>query len=146
MVVVAILVIALFLFRIAGALGVPALASWVVAMRYALAVMFAATGAAHFNRTRHELARMVPQAFSNPMAIVYFTGVCEFAGAIGILIPRFRSAAGICLVVLLAALLPANIKAAREGLTILGKPATSLWLRIPMQIVFIGLVWGSTRT
>jgi uncharacterized membrane protein len=89
---------------------------------------------------------MVPQAFSNPMAIVYFTGVCEFAGAIGILIPRFRSAAGICLVVLLAAMLPANIKAAREGLTILGKPATALWLRIPMQIVFIGLVWGSTRT
>jgi uncharacterized membrane protein len=145
MVVVAILLMSLLLFRAAGALGVAVLASWVAATRYALAVMFVATGIGHFNHTRSELERMVPQAFPNPMAIVYFTGICEFAGAMGIVIPRFRNVAGICLIVLLIAMLPANIKAAQAGLTILGKPATELWLRIPMQIVFIGLVWWSTR-
>jgi uncharacterized membrane protein len=143
MVVVAILLMSLLLFRAAGALGVAALASWVSATRYALAVMFFATGLGHFNHTRFEL--MVPQVFPNPMAIVYFTGICEFAGAMGIVIPRFRNVAGIWLIVLLIAMLPANIKAAQAGLTILGKPATELWLRIPMQIVFIGLVWWSTR-
>jgi uncharacterized membrane protein len=145
MVVVAILLISLLLFRAAGALGVAALTSWVASTRYALAVMFVMTGVAHFNRTRHELARMVPHVFPSPMAIVYFTGVCELAGAIGILIPRFRNVAGICLILLLIAMLPANIKAAQQGLTILGKPATQLWLRIPMQILFIGLLWWSTR-
>jgi len=145
MIVVAVLVVSLLLFRAAGALGVPALASWVAATRCALAMMFVTTGIGHFNHTRFELERIVPQVFPNRMAMVYFTGICEFAGALGMLIPRFRNIAGICLIVLLVAMLPANIKAAQEGLQILGRPATPLLFRIPLQIVFIGLVWWSTR-
>jgi uncharacterized membrane protein len=83
--------------------------------------------------------------FPNRLAMVYFPGVCEFAGAIGMLIPRYRNIAGICLIVLLVAMLPANIKAAQGGLQILGRPATPLLIRIPLQIIFIGLVWWSTR-
>jgi uncharacterized membrane protein len=145
MIVIAVLVISLLLFRTAGALGVTALASWVASTRWALAMMFVTTGIGHFNHTRFEMERMVPEVFPNRMAMVYFTGICEFAGAIGILVPRFRSVAGICLIVLLVAMLPANIKAAQEGLQILGRPATPLLIRIPMQIVFIGLVWWSTQ-
>jgi len=145
MIVVAVLVISLLLFRAAGALGVAALASWVAATRYALAMMFITTGIGHFNQTRFELENIVPQVFPNRMALVYFTGICEFAGAIGMLIPRFRNIAGICLIVLLIAMLPANIKAAQESLQILGRPATPLSIRIPLQIVFIGLIWWSTR-
>jgi len=146
MIVVAVLVISLLLFRAAGALGVAALASWVAATRYALATMFITTGTGHFNHTRFELERMVPQVFPHRMAIVYFTGICEFAGAVGIVIPQFRNLAGICLIVLLIVMLPANIKAAQEGLQILGRPATPLLIRVPLQIVFIGLIWWSTLT
>jgi uncharacterized membrane protein len=145
MIVVAVLVISLLLFRAAGALGVAALASWVASTRWALAMMFITTGIGHFNHTRFELENIVPQMFPNRLAMVYFTGVCEFAGAIGILIPRYRNIAGICLIVLLVAMLPANIKAAQGGLQILGRPATPLLIRIPLQIIFIGLVWWSTR-
>jgi uncharacterized membrane protein len=145
MIVLIVLVISLLVFRAAGALGVGPLNSWPAATRWALVVMFALTASAHFNRMRHELAAMVPKALGNGMAWVYFTGVCEIVGAIGILLPRFRIAAGLCLIALLVAMFPANVKAARERLHLAGKPATALRLRLPMQMVFIGLLWWATR-
>lgn len=145
MLVVLVLVISLLIFRALGALGVSAFATWIASTLHALAVMFLFTSTAHFNKMRHDLARMMPNVFSNPMAMVYFTGVCEILGAIGILIPRTRSFAGLCLVIFLLAILPANIKAARENLTFGGRPATALWLRIPMQILFLVLISWSTQ-
>jgi len=55
-------------------------------------------------------------------------------------------AAGICLIALLIVLFPANVNAAMKGTTLAGKPATPLWLRAPMQVLFIGLLWWSTRS
>ncbi|MFY9803213.1 MAG: DoxX family protein [Candidatus Acidiferrales bacterium] len=144
MIVVVVLFGSLLLFRVAGALGVTALASWVAATRWALAAMFLFTGIAHFTRARHGMARMVPRVCGNAMAMVYCTGVCEIAGAIGILIPRTRAAAGVCVILLLVAMFPANVKAAREKLHVAGRPATPLVPRTAMQIVFIWLVWWST--
>jgi uncharacterized membrane protein len=144
MIVIIVLFASLLLFRAVGAFGVTALASWVVCTRLALAVMFPFTGVAHFTRARHGMARMVPHVFGNAMAMVYFTGVCEIAGAIGTLIPRTRTLAGVCLILLLIAIFPANVKAAREKMNVAGRPATPLVPRTVMQIVFIGLVWWST--
>jgi uncharacterized membrane protein len=76
---------------------------------------------------------------------VYITGVCEFLGAAGLLIPRFRSPAGICLILLLIGMFTANTNAALKRVTLGGKPVTPLWLRAPMQIVFIGLIWWASR-
>ena len=76
---------------------------------------------------------------------MYFTGICEIAGAIGLLIPELRSAAGICLIIFFIAVLPANIHAAKTGAGLRGKPATALWLRIPMQVLFIVLAWWVSR-
>jgi uncharacterized membrane protein len=70
---------------------------------------------------------------------------CELAGAIGLVIPETRRAAGIALILFFIAVLPANIHAARAGVTLRGRPATPLWLRVPMQILFIFLAWWSTR-
>ena len=86
-------------------------------------------GVAHFNKIRHDLARMVPSSFPQPMLIVHITGVCEFLGAAGLLIPRFRSLAGICLTLLLIGMFAANVNAALKGMTLAGKPVTPLWLR-----------------
>jgi uncharacterized membrane protein len=47
-------------------------------------------------------------------------------------------------VLLLVAVFPANVNAALDGITLNGEPPTSLWLRTPMQILFIGMVlWTS---
>jgi uncharacterized membrane protein len=46
------------------------------------------------------------------------------------------------LIVLLAAMLPANISAARRGVLLRGRPTTSLWLRVPMQLLLIAWAWA----
>lgn len=140
-----VLFISLFFFRALGALGVSLFDTWIASTRYALAAMFLFTSAAHFNKIRHDLVRMMPSFFSNPMHLVYFTGVCEILGATGILLPQTRSLAGFFLLVFLLAILPANIKAARENVIIAGKPATALWLRIPVQFFFLALLAWSTQ-
>ena len=133
------------LFRGAGALGVTRMNTWQHSLIYALSLMFAFTGVAHFNKIKYELEKMVPAIFPKPMLMVYLTGVFELLGAAGILLPRFRSVAGFCLILLLLAMFPANVKAARDKLLVAGKPATELWLRTPMQVVFIALIWWATQ-
>lgn len=132
------------IFRGIGALGVGALATWRHSAVYALAVMFVFTGIAHFNKMKHDLARMIPSAFPKPLLLIYITGVLEFLGAAGLLLPQFRRLAGICLAIMLVGLFVANVNAALKGVTLRGKPATSLWLRTPMQIFFIALLLWST--
>jgi uncharacterized membrane protein len=136
----------LLLFRALGAFGVERLRSWKEATRYALAVMFAFTAASHFTSMRHDLVRMVPKSVPYPEAVVAFTGVCELLGAIGLLIPRVQRFAGIALIVFLLAVFPANIRAAREALTVGGRLATPLVGRLPMQILFIILIAWVTQT
>jgi uncharacterized membrane protein len=145
MAVVAVLVASLLIARVVGALGAPALDSWPAATRVGLAVMFTFTALAHFNRMRGDLVRMVPPALPFPHHLVTFTGLCEILGAIGILVPTMRRLAGVCLVLLLVALFPANLSAARRGLSLAGKPVTPIWLRLPIQIVFIALTWWATQ-
>jgi uncharacterized membrane protein len=144
MAVLVILLVSWLLFRAVGALGVTALATWQDSARYALVVMLLLTGVAHFNKMKYDLTRMVPRMFPQPLLIIYITGLLEFLGAAGLLLPKFRHTAGICLIALLIAMFPANVKAAREKLPLHGKPATALWLRLPMQLFFMRLLWWSS--
>jgi len=141
MVILIVLAVGTLLARVAGTLGVIFFDSWPAAVRGGLAIMLCFTASAHFNSMRYDLARMVPRAVPRPMAVIYFTGVCEILGGIGLLIPATRFAAAIALIVMFGALLPANIRAAQEGMTLRGKPVTPLIWRIPMQALFIALTW-----
>jgi uncharacterized membrane protein len=141
MAVLIVLGVALVLARIAGALGIKPLDSWPAAIRVGLAAMLLFTSVAHFNSLRHDLARMIPPGVPSPMGMVYFTGLCEIAGAIGLLVPRTRRAAAVALIVFFLAILPANIHAARAGLSLAGNPVTPLVVRIPVQVLFIALTW-----
>lgn len=131
-------------FRGIGAVGYHAFATWHDAARYALATMFTFTGISHFTKLKDDMVRMMPAKIPNPLLVVYITGVLELAGALGILLPQTRLLAGICLVLFLLAVFPANIKAAKEQVSINRRPATPLWLRAPMQLLFIGLLWWTT--
>jgi uncharacterized membrane protein len=146
MFVLIVLLVSWVAFRALGAAGVQAFSSWQVSARYALAVMFIFTATAHFNKMKYDLARMIPPYFPHPLLIVYLTGVLELAGAAGLLLAQFRRLAGICLIALLVGMFVANINAAQKGVTLRGKPATPLWLRAPMQVFFIALLWWSTRS
>ncbi len=103
------------------------------------------TGISHFTFMKEDFVRMMPPSIPWPRGIVYFTGLCEIAGAVGLLIPELRHAASYALIAFFIAVLPANIHAARAGVTLRGKPVTSLWLRIPMQVLFIVIAFWSAR-
>ncbi len=136
-----VLALSIVALRGAGWLGVRRLASWREAGRYALAVMFVFTGVSHFTEMKHDFAAMIPSPLPNDLWVIYLTGAFEIVGAIGILMPRTRGLAGICLVLLLIAMFPANVHAALNDIRLDGRPPTTLWLRTPMQLLYIGMVW-----
>jgi uncharacterized membrane protein len=130
--------------RLIGATGrAPAAATTVGALRFALAIMFLFTGAAHFlPNTRPDLIRMVPPGLPFPEHLVTLTGILELAGAIGLLIPSLTSLAAYCLAALLVAMFPANAYAAIAGVELGGRPASPLIWRLPLQLFWIGaLLW-----
>jgi uncharacterized membrane protein len=145
LVVLLILIVACTIFRGLGFAGVSAFATWQASARDALSLMLVFTGVSHFTSMKEDLMRMMPASIPWPHALVYFTGICEIAGSIGLLVPEFRRAAAYALVVFFLAVLPANIHAARAGITLRGKPATGLWLRVPMQALFIAIALWSAR-
>lgn len=116
---------------------------WSVSLRIALAAMFTLTAWAHFGSMRADIVRMVPPAFPEPELIVTVTGVLELLGAIGLLVPRTSQLAAWLLAVLVAAMFPANVYAALEGITLSGRPPTPLVLRTILQLVFIGALIAS---
>jgi uncharacterized membrane protein len=132
-----ILVISLPLLKVIGAAGVGLFSSWTCCLRGGLALMFLFTASAHWGKRRGDLIAMVPRVFPRPDLMVSSTGVFEIFGAVGLLIPAIAPAAAACLAMLLIALFPANIRAARESLTIGGRPATALPLRALLQLVFV---------
>ena len=138
------LLVVLLVLRGLGVLGVTAVDSWPTAVRLALAVMFVFTSLSHFTDTRDALIQMVPDALPFPGLLVTLTGLTEIVGAIGLLLPAFAPAAGLGLAVLLVAMVPANVVAARENIEINGKPTTPLWFRFLIQLFFIALLLWAT--
>lgn len=138
-----VMIVGWLVFRLLGAVGaLSAGGSWSGALRYALAAMFIFTAASHFApRTRPDLVRMVPPVFPRPDFLVTMTGILEFLGAVGLLLPPFVPLAALALSVLLIAMFPANIYAAQQAFTIAGRPATPLALRFPLQLFWIGALW-----
>jgi len=125
------------LFALAGLAGVAAFRDLGFILRAALGVMFLFTASAHWGKRRPDLIRMVPPPLPRPDRLVTFTGVLEILGAIGLFVPITARAACICLVLLLVASFPANIHAARKGLTIDGRRVPSVPVRALIQLVFI---------
>ena len=139
-----ILVGAFILLRGIGWLGVKPLKYWRTSGRYALVIMFFFTGATHFTGLKYDYAAMIPAPLPNDLWVIYLTGIFEIAGAMGLLIPQTRRIAAIALILLLFAMLPANISAAIQEVPFQGRAATPLWIRLPMQLFFIWMIWWST--
>ncbi|MFQ6326885.1 DoxX family membrane protein [Nocardia sp. CWNU-33] len=124
--------------RLVGLAGVHMLDGWQPALRIGLALMFALTGSAHFSAKMHrDMVEMVPPAMPNPELLVIVTGVLELAGAVGLLLPMTARLAAACLALLVLAMFPANVSAARRNLQLGGKPVTPLVPRTIEQIVFV---------
>jgi uncharacterized membrane protein len=124
----------------------PGLRSARSRLRIALAAMFVLTGSMHFTATESFL-QMIPDFLPARREAVFLSGLAELAGAIGLLVPRLRRAAGLGLAAMLVAVFPANVNVAVNNLqidSITGDPLLQ-WLRLLLQPVLICLVlWAST--
>jgi uncharacterized membrane protein len=132
------------LLRGLGALGVKRFSSSREAGRGALVIMFLFTGFSHFSSLKHDFAAMIPAPLPNDLWVIYATGFFEIVGAVGLLVPRTRRLAGVCLMLLLVALFPANVNAIINGIPLGGNAPTPLWFRAPMQLLYIGMVWWTS--
>ncbi|MEU3600252.1 DoxX family protein [Streptomyces sp. NPDC006798] len=130
--------------RLAGLAGVDALDNWQASLRVGLALMFLLTAFAHFQpRLRADLIGMVPPSLPRPDLLVTVTGLLEFAGAIGLLIPATAPWAALCLALLMIAMFPANVSAARRQVA-QGDP---IGPRTALQILFIAAaILAAVRT
>ena len=109
-----------------------------------IALIFVVSGVSHFV-IPGEFERIVPKWVPDPHAAVWWSGVAEIAGAVGLLVPRTRVVAAWCLIALLVAVFPANVQmlmSAREA----GASAVYvavLWARLPLQLLLIWWVWSA---
>jgi uncharacterized membrane protein len=123
-------------FRIPG-LELHCLVDWHMALRAALGAMFLLAPSAHWAKRRTKLIRMVPESLGNTGIWVSVTGFAEIAIAADLQIPRVKLwVAGIA-VIMLCCLFPANVRAAREHLTISQKPGMQVAPCLILQNFFI---------
>jgi uncharacterized membrane protein len=131
------LVAGFVLFLLLGHFGVLYFQGWQHSLRAALGIMFLLTASAHWGRRRPDLIAMVPPSLSRAPMLVTLTGIAEIAGAIGLQIPAFASLAALGLFLMLIAIFPANVFAARHQLTFGGRSAPALVPRTLIQIIFL---------
>jgi uncharacterized membrane protein len=83
---------------------------------------------------------IIPDWVPFPHQVILGTGVCEVAGAAGLLTTRFRWAAGACLALYAVCVFPANIKHAIAGLPA-GLVQLGWWYHGPRLALQPVLVW-----
>ncbi|WP_258105418.1 hypothetical protein [Marinoscillum sp. MHG1-6] len=133
------------------ALGVIKLSSGqfnaALAGRIAMACMLVFTAIGHFAFT-DGMAAMIPDFLPYKTELVFATGIAELLFAIGLLLPNFTGYTGWLLIMFFILILPANVKAAIDGVNyqtgeLTGPGLTYLWFRIPLQLLFIAWVYFS---
>ncbi len=115
--------------------------------RMLTAAGFVVAGVLHFAIPRFYLAIM-PTWLPSPLQLVFVSGVFEVLGGIGLLVPATRTAAGIGLILLLAAVLPANVEMLRLAQVRGASPIfqAACWLRLPLQPLLMYWVWRVSQS
>lgn len=122
--------------------------------RVGLSMFFAFTAIGHFIRTE-QMAAMLPPSTPYRVELIYITGVLELLAAIAIWIPPLTKITGICLILMMILVLPANIYSALNRVDFGGHNAgpAYLLLRIPFQLFVIWWIylaseqrWSGTKS
>jgi uncharacterized membrane protein len=111
-----------------------------------LSFFFLFAGVSHFTDPDFFVSIMPPYLPAH-LDLVYLSGVFEILGGLGVLHPATRSFAGWGLIALLVAVFPANLHMALnpEPFVAGGTPLWGLYLRLPLQLVFIAWAWWATK-
>jgi uncharacterized membrane protein len=114
--------------------------------RVGLSLFFLFTSIGHFIKTE-EMAAMLPPSLPYRVELIYFTGICELLGAIGLWIPRLTRLTGFLLILMLIGVLPANIYSAINRIDFGGHGAGPVYLlvRVPFQVFVIWWTYFATE-
>jgi uncharacterized membrane protein len=104
-----------------------------------LAGVYLAAGVFHI-ATPGPFLMITPDWVPFPRQVILATGVCELAGAAGLMSRRLRRAAGIGLALYAVCVYPANIKHAIDGLPA-GQLQLGWWYHAPRLALQPVLVW-----
>ncbi|AEU35187.1 DoxX family protein [Granulicella mallensis] len=110
-----------------------------------MGVFYVAAGTAHFIATR-VYESIMPAYLPAHHELVLLSGVAEIAGGLGVLIPRTRQAAAWGIVLLLVAVMPANVWMAQHPELYTNIPRWVIWFRLPLQLPLIWWAWLYTRS
>ena len=118
--------------------------TWRILALSLLFTWFYVGGIAHFGLT-DLFVSVVPSYVPFPRPVVLLTGLCEIAGALGIVSKRLRPLAGAGLALFAACVIPVHIEMLRnaDDFPQLGEPV--LWGRLLFQPVLIVIIWWATR-
>ncbi len=110
-------------------------------LRWVIAVFFLIAGLNHF-RVPEMYVAMMPAWVPAPATVNVIVGLAEFVGGLGLIFAATRRLAGWGLIALLIAIFPANVHAALIGrMPGFDVSPLVLWLRLPLQAVFIAWLW-----
>ena len=114
--------------------------------RLFMGMLYITAGVLHFVATRRYMAIMPPYLPAH-RELVLISGAAEIAGGLGILapIPAVQRSAAWGLVVLLIAVLPANVYMITGHQNFPNIPIWVGWLRLPLQLPLIYWAWRYTR-
>ena len=144
------MILAALLGILVGSFALLRMAAWIrpaaldirLCGRISLALVFLFTGLGHFLMTE-DMAQMLPEWVPMRIGLIYATGLLEWAGAIGLLVPRTSRLAGLCLILFLVMVFPSNVYAAAHEVAMGGHDAGLKYLlvRAPFQALLIWWAW-----
>ena len=115
-----------------------------IILKYLLCVFFVVAGLNHFINPAFYL-KIMPPFLPSHLLLVYLSGFFEMALGGMILISALRHIAAWGLIVLLIAIFPANIHMAINPQLYPEINPVVLWLRLPLQAVFIAWAYWFAR-
>ena len=139
--------IAVFLLSLLAIYLITGNPNWQLAGRIGMSAMLLFTAMGHFMFSKG-MELMIPAFIPFRKALVFITGVIEILAAIMLLIPAAQELGGWLLIVFFILITPANIYAAISRLNYQtgqkdGPGPAYLWLRLPLQVIFIAWVYFS---
>jgi uncharacterized membrane protein len=112
---------------------------WRAAFRILVAIFYGGAGVLHLTSPAGFIA-ITPGWVPFPETVVALTGIAEIAGAIGLMLPRFRTAAGVGLALYALCVWPANFNHALNDIAI-GGTDLGWWYHGPRLALQPAIIW-----
>jgi uncharacterized membrane protein len=113
-------------------------------LKYSFGLWFALAGLYHFVNPAFYL-RMMPPYLPWHLFLVYLSGFFEVMLGLLLFVPKYTRLAAWGLIALLVAVFPANVYMAFNPQLFPAIPPAALWLRLPLQAVFIAWAYLFTN-